>query len=589
MEKEPPEPRAKALPKPRSERGGLVGSVIRLAPAPIEAKLLRMIERLRSDLKHSRDVERASLIAVRRIAQLFRADHWSLAQMNGDLPVLLGNSHGQRDWHSVTLAAARNQRESIPPEVVTGILNRRGRGWAIAAIAWDTHAGSGPVRDAFNRAVAATNEIIESIDQQLLIDARTRIDRRVMEQVRSEDLFYQVLDALRSLTRFDHSGYVLVGSETAGEARIVAEKRAWHRGKGRRVGSSIPVSADEWHALTAGSVVGYRLVEGQWMSWDGGPPAQWLHDLARPPAGATPTHEPMMREALAAPLISRDSSPTVIVVAGQTSELFGEYEASLLLSFIPSVSIALQNSRRTETLQSQLLETERKHAMADLARSVAHDVNNALAAVVPLIEQMQLDASGGRIDPPTLISDLKHIDLSLRACQRIFQGMLRFARTAARPQGAACLRNAASLSLDILGANMARRGIRAVLHSPESPPPVTLSQPEALQVVMNLLSNARDAMPSGGELSISVIPEGDQVRLVVTDEGVGIPEDKRQRVFDPFFTTKAEGSGLGLSICREIVWRRGGRLELTSEVGRGTTIEIRLPIAGEEAHDQLAD
>jgi two-component system, cell cycle sensor histidine kinase and response regulator CckA len=107
------------------------------------------------------------------------------------------------------------------------------------------------------------------------------------------------------------------------------------------------------------------------------------------------------------------------------------------------------------------------------------------------------------------------------------------------------------------------------------------------QVLMNLVLNARDAMPRGGKLSIrtAAAPDG-QVRLIVSDTGCGMDADTRQRVFEPFFTTKAKGhgTGLGLSTCAGIVKQAGGAIEVDSEPGKGTVFEVRLPEVDTETH-----
>jgi two-component system, LuxR family, sensor kinase FixL len=110
------------------------------------------------------------------------------------------------------------------------------------------------------------------------------------------------------------------------------------------------------------------------------------------------------------------------------------------------------------------------------------------------------------------------------------------------------------------------------------------------QVFLNLLTNALDAMPQGGTLTVRVSADGPAghpraVVVEVTDTGVGIPPDLLPRVMDPFFTTKDEGkgTGLGLAICRRIVQEGGGTIRLDSAVGQGTTVRVTLPVAAGQA------
>jgi two-component system sensor kinase FixL len=107
-----------------------------------------------------------------------------------------------------------------------------------------------------------------------------------------------------------------------------------------------------------------------------------------------------------------------------------------------------------------------------------------------------------------------------------------------------------------------------------------LGDARQLQIVFsNLLRNARDAMPQGGSLSMTARHDGDQVVVSVSDTGVGISRENLDRILEPLYSTKARGIGLGLAITRSIINKHGGKLEVQSEVGTGTTFTVRLPAA----------
>ena len=115
------------------------------------------------------------------------------------------------------------------------------------------------------------------------------------------------------------------------------------------------------------------------------------------------------------------------------------------------------------------------------------------------------------------------------------------------------------------------------------------SASELREVFVNLIVNAVDAMPSGGNLSISCVREGAQLCLRFADTGTGMPEDVRQKIFDPFFTTKgAQGTGLGLSVSYSIIERHEGRISVASEMGEGTVFSINLPAVAMETKDAEA-
>ena len=111
-------------------------------------------------------------------------------------------------------------------------------------------------------------------------------------------------------------------------------------------------------------------------------------------------------------------------------------------------------------------------------------------------------------------------------------------------------------------------------------PLVKVDPDQMQQVFLNLMLNARDAMPEGGELYISVKHRNGYAETVFADTGSGIDRDSREKLFDPFFTTKGpkKGTGLGLSICYSIIKDHGGRIEVESAMGRGTQFAIRLPL-----------
>ncbi|MCL6445835.1 MAG: HAMP domain-containing histidine kinase, partial [Alicyclobacillus sp.] len=115
----------------------------------------------------------------------------------------------------------------------------------------------------------------------------------------------------------------------------------------------------------------------------------------------------------------------------------------------------------------------------------------------------------------------------------------------------------------------------------EAPAPaVVLCDPNQIkQVFVNLIKNAIEAMPKGGQIMIQVSVADDFVRIAIQDEGVGIPSDIISKLGEPFFTTKEKGTGLGLMICHKILQDHGGRLNIHSELGQGTTMTVELPLS----------
>jgi signal transduction histidine kinase len=166
--------------------------------------------------------------------------------------------------------------------------------------------------------------------------------------------------------------------------------------------------------------------------------------------------------------------------------------------------------------------------------------------------------------------------------------MLSFSRGAARRTGHAHVRRAIDTASAILKYGLGRSGIELAIDVPEDLPSVACSQGDLEQVFLNLLTNAREAMPHGGRITIDARSVTGRVEIAVSDSGCGIPEEHLPRVAEPFFTTKAHGNGLGLSICRSILWEVDGTLAIRSEVGNGTRVGIALPAAAARPQPQYA-
>jgi two-component system, NtrC family, sensor kinase len=215
--------------------------------------------------------------------------------------------------------------------------------------------------------------------------------------------------------------------------------------------------------------------------------------------------------------------------------------------------------------------------MADLARSVSHDLNNALGSMLPLIQQMQAEVRSATLSPGVFAEDLEQVQKSLQLCRRIFGGMLTFSRNAARRSGSAQVRRAIDTASAILKYGMSRSAIELHVSVPDDIPEVACSQSDLEQVFLNLLTNAREATPHGGRITVTVRAIEGIVDISIADTGSGIAPENLARVLEPFFTTKAHGNGLGLSICRSLLWEVEGTLTIHSDPGNGTRVCIRVP------------
>jgi len=164
--------------------------------------------------------------------------------------------------------------------------------------------------------------------------------------------------------------------------------------------------------------------------------------------------------------------------------------------------------------------------------------------------------------------------------------MLTFSRNAARRSRYGQVRRAIDTASAILKYGMSRSAIELNVSAPDDIPEVACSQSDLEQVFLNLLTNAREATPHGGRISVTVRGIDRAVEILIADTGCGIPPEDLSRVLEPFFTTKPNGNGLGLSICRSVLWEVDGTLKIHSEPGGGTRVQVLVPEAALQPHAQ---
>ena len=266
-----------------------------------------------------------------------------------------------------------------------------------------------------------------------------------------------------------------------------------------------------------------------------------------------------------------------------------EFPVEISLSYFETAHGVRAVAFVTDITQRQAMEratrqAERLSALGRLAAGIAHEVNNPIGIISSRIEIMLLGAEAQPL-PGKVGDDLKVLHRHAQRVARIAHGLLTFARESSGEWGRVDLNQVVEDTLLLLEKELARADI-AVRRSllPRLPP--IHGQVDALQqVVMNLVTNARDALGRGGEISLetTVVPGRDAaVRLVVSDTGPGIPPDVLPRIFDPFYTTKPEGTGLGLSISYGIVHDHKGTIEIDSSPGRGAVFTLTFPVSPED-------
>ena len=241
-----------------------------------------------------------------------------------------------------------------------------------------------------------------------------------------------------------------------------------------------------------------------------------------------------------------------------------------------------ERSQQLRKIQVQLMQSEKLASLGRLASGVAHEINSPLTGILTFSHLLMRKLKGN----PELQKELELIVRETTRVSAIARGLLDFARES-KPQKRPCNINDLILhTLALVERQAVFQNIRIFKNLDPQVPIILLDANQIQQVFMNILLNAADAMPQEGTLTItSNFPPGDSfVQVKFTDTGCGIPEENLSRIFDPFFTTKAEkkGTGLGLAVSYGIIERHRGRIEVQSELNRGTTIAIHLPLEAAE-------
>ena len=278
------------------------------------------------------------------------------------------------------------------------------------------------------------------------------------------------------------------------------------------------------------------------------------------------------------------------------------YTAALVGEGAHGLAVIINDATEQQQKTFEALESERVEALTLLAASVAHEIGNPLNALHIHLQLMEREVKKLKATDSDALLDLADPDAAANhaASIRKLETYLEIAKgeinrldyiisqflqaiRPTRPELKPVSLNDILLdTVTLLGPEIENREVTLSQHFAEELPNAPLDEVQVKQALVNLIKNAIQAMTQGGALTLTTIAETDGVWVYVADTGGGIPQEKINRIFQPYFTTKKEGSGLGLMIVQRIVREHGGRIELESNTGQGTTFRLWFPLTEQQ-------
>ena len=240
---------------------------------------------------------------------------------------------------------------------------------------------------------------------------------------------------------------------------------------------------------------------------------------------------------------------------------------------------------RLEKTRKQLIQVEKMNALGQLSAAIAHEINNPLSGVLVYTQLLQKLIKDGSFKGDQALEILAKMEAALTHSSKLVRNLLDFARQSAPVLKPLMVAGVLDQVLGLVGHQAQLNKVKIFREEKPGLPAVIGDFGQLQQVFVNLIINAIQAMPNGGELKISTfLTESDLVGVSVKDAGYGIPPENMEKLFTPFFSTKeaVKGVGLGLAVSYGIVERHGGHIDVQSKVGEGSTFTVYLPSQAEE-------
>lgn len=346
---------------------------------------------------------------------------------------------------------------------------------------------------------------------------------------------------------------------------------------------TMPPNAAQAHFRQTGELVKLLLAE---------PVPHTFEQLSRRLSPASPDLHQLiaLQTALVAPLVMKSRLEGLLLLTGKLSgSSFTEGDLEFLSILVNQLAVSVENARLFESekrayqqlreTQKQLIQVEKFAAIGELAAAFAHEVNNPLGIIknyLTLIAQALNQKEPGR-------EYVKIVQEEVDRIARIVRQFLDLYRPQSEQMSAVDPGTIVDETLRLVSRQMKESNIVIQKHMQTPLPHILASGEQLKQVLLNLLMNARDFMPAGGQIDISVVAINGSVEISIADTGCGIPEENLGKIFEPFFTTKndSNGTGLGLSVCCSIVARHRGTIVASNRKPHGACFTITFPVLTE--------
>lgn len=244
--------------------------------------------------------------------------------------------------------------------------------------------------------------------------------------------------------------------------------------------------------------------------------------------------------------------------------------------------VVIEDITEQKEMEEKIIQTDKLSALGLMASSFAHEVNNPLTTINVYAEDLndRLKMKDDSLDEEEFNDYLEKIVENTKRCKRITSNLLNFSRKSNWSMASIDIGGTVQNSISLVEHTLKGKGIQVQLKVDSPLPAITGDSLQLMQVLVNLINNAVDAMENGGILEINASKSQNGISIMVKDTGSGIPKEIMNKILDPFYTTKpvGKGTGLGLSVCYGIVQQFGGNLEIESQLGIGTSVTIHFPI-----------